>query len=316
MSQSPKTTPKDFVLWLGAMITLYVSAGSLITLLFSYIDILFQDPLESMYYYDPYSGAIRFAMASLIILVPVFIGLTRYINQDIRNNPEKKTIGIRKWLIYITLLAAGAFIVGDLIALVNGFLGGELTTRFFLKVLTILVVAGSVFMYYFADIKGKWEKEEKTSKMIGMLVGVLVLGSIIAGFFLMGSPAVQRELHFDQERVNDLQSLQWQIVDFWQSKEQLPATLEELEDSITGFRVPTDPATDQPYMYNVTGDMTFDLCATFNQPTPERGRRAIDRFPTSGIVDENWEHEAGEVCFDRTIDPDRFPPREKPVPVL
>ncbi|MEK7085265.1 MAG: DUF5671 domain-containing protein, partial [Patescibacteria group bacterium] len=60
---------------------------------------------------------------------------------------------IRKWLVYFTLFAASLFIIGDLIALIYNFLQGELTVRFFLKILTVFFVAGSVFWYYFMDIR-------------------------------------------------------------------------------------------------------------------------------------------------------------------
>jgi hypothetical protein len=39
------------------------------------------------------------------------------------------------------------------VSLINTFLGGELTLRFFLKVLTVLFVAGSIGGYYIWDLK-------------------------------------------------------------------------------------------------------------------------------------------------------------------
>ena len=41
----PKVTPKDFFLWAGAMLSLYVSVFSLLSLIFSYIDRAFPDAL-------------------------------------------------------------------------------------------------------------------------------------------------------------------------------------------------------------------------------------------------------------------------------
>jgi hypothetical protein len=45
-------------------------------------------------------------------------------------------------------------LLGDLIALVYNLLGGDLTARFVLKVLTIGVIAGAVFAYYLTDLRG------------------------------------------------------------------------------------------------------------------------------------------------------------------
>lgn len=43
---------------------------------------------------------------------------------------------------------------------------------------------------------------------------------------------------------------------------------------------------------------------------------AVPVMPGSEF-DANWEHAAGRTCFERTIDPDLYPPREKvdkPIP--
>jgi hypothetical protein len=91
-----KVTPKDFFLWAGAMVGLYGSVISFITLIFAYIDQAFPDALEaSMYYnYDPYSGSIRFAMASLIVLVPVTILLLQLIRKDIAKDHAKADVRV------------------------------------------------------------------------------------------------------------------------------------------------------------------------------------------------------------------------------
>src|SRR3989338_10747565 len=91
----PKVTPKDFFLWAGAMVALYGSVISFIALLFEYINHSFPDPLD--YYVDPYSGSIRFAMASLIVLVPVTILLMRFIRSDIARESIKSELWVRRW---------------------------------------------------------------------------------------------------------------------------------------------------------------------------------------------------------------------------
>lgn len=309
-----KTTPKDFFFWTGTIITLYVSAVSLLTLLFQYIDILFKDPLENIFY-DPYSGAIRFSIASLIIIFPLYLYLTRLVNEDIRQNPEKKEIGVRKWLIYLTLFVAGVTIIIDLIVLINTFLGGEeLTFGFILKVVSVLVVIGGVFLYYLYDLRGKWERSKKLSQTIGGVVSLLVLSAIVGGFFIIGSPQTQRLIRFDQDKIQDLTSIQWEIVNFYQQKERLPETLEELEDPLTGFILPQDSQTEREYGYVQVEDLEFQLCAEFNKESRGYSTEKVRpvKVDTSlrygyGFENENWIHGEGEACFERTIDPDKFP---------
>lgn len=304
----PKVTPKDFFLWLGAMAALYVSATSFILLIHQYVDVLFPD-VSQVYYYDPYSGTIRFAIASLVILFPLFVWLIRMVHVDIRHEPYKRELWVRRWLVYITLFVAGATIAGDLIAIVYQFLEGELTARFALKALTILVVLGGGFWYFLEELKGTWERKESLSKSIGGAVTLLVVASMIAGFFVIGSPATARLVKIDDQRIQDLQSIQLEITSFWQYKQALPESIDELNDPLKGYVVPVDPDTGAAYVYERTSDASFKLCATFSVESRE--------YESTPIRDpyENWKHDVGEACFDRTIDPERYPPYEKAAPV-
>ena len=307
-----KVSPKDFFLYLGVMAALYVSVVSLLTLWFGYINVIFPDQLEL--FRRLYSSSIRISIASLLIIFPLYLFLTRLLNQCLRQNPEKKDLWIRKWLIYLPLFVAGVTIIIDLVVLVNTFLGGELTVRFILKVLAVLVVIGSGFGYYFYDLRGKWGEDVKTSKVIGWIAALVVLVSIVSGFFIIGSPQTQRLLRFDQQKVNHLQTIQFQIVNYWQDKENLPGELKDLEDSISGFIVPVDPESREPYPYEVISDLTFTLCADFNLQSQEQGDKVPQPVPVyRGEYFEGgtWQHKAGNVCFERTIDPDRFPLTKK-----
>ncbi|MES2135146.1 MAG: DUF5671 domain-containing protein [Patescibacteria group bacterium] len=297
-----KVTPKDFFLWLGAMVALYVSATSLILLIHQYITYFFPSPLD---YGDIYSGTFRFAIASLVVFFPLYILLTRMVHQDIRKVPEKKELWVRKWLVVITLFIAGLTIAGDLVALVNTFLNGELTTRFILKVLVILVVLGAIFWYYLEELRGKWEREEKTSKGLAVIVTLIVLATVIGGFFIIGSPQSQRSLRLDQQRISDLQNIQYQLTYYWQQKQKLPVRVSELEDPLVGFFAPTDPESGLSYRYESTGDKSFKLCANFSLPSPETPKGAVVHLTYP--AQESWEHGEGEQCFDRTIDPEFFP---------
>ncbi|HVU75265.1 MAG TPA: DUF5671 domain-containing protein, partial [Candidatus Paceibacterota bacterium] len=154
---TPRVTPKDFFLWAGAMVSLYISVFSFITLLFEYINHAYPDGLA--YTYDPYSGAMRFAIASLIVLFPTYLTLMRVIRNDIAAHPEKNDLWVRRWALMLTIFIAGATVVVDLITLINYFLGGDVTMRFVLKVAVVLLVAGGFFLHFLADVKGYWSRE-------------------------------------------------------------------------------------------------------------------------------------------------------------
>ncbi|MES2014844.1 MAG: DUF5671 domain-containing protein [Patescibacteria group bacterium] len=309
-----KVTAKDFFLWLGAMVALYVSATSLILLIHQFINVYFPNALD---YGASYSGAMRFAIASLVVFFPVYVWLTRMLHEDIRKNLEKKELWVRKWLIFLTLFVAGITMAIDLVMLVNTFLNGDLTTRFALKAVTILVVIGGGFWYYLAELRGTWDVKKKESIGIAAFVSLIVIATICGAFFITGSPQTERLLRFDEQKVSNLQSIQWQVVSYWQQKQKLPTTISDLEDPLTGFVAAKDPQTNTPYTYEATGALSFKLCADFNVPSRDvlsSGKtRAITVSQPTGydLANENWKHQDGQVCFDRTVDPERFPPITK-----
>jgi hypothetical protein len=316
--EAAKVTPKDFFLIFGAMAALYVSVVSLINLIFQTINFAFPDPLT--YSGDPYSSGIRLAIASLLIIFPLFIFLSRLIFKEFSVHPFKRDLAIRKWLIHLTLFLAGTVLVVDLVTLVNTFLAGELTIRFILKVLTIILVVGGVFGYFLYDLKRQDQRSFGKDKLFATLASAAVLLAIIGGFAIMGSPAEARLRLLDERRISDLQNIQWQIVSYWQQKGKLPQSLVDLSDPIAGFNLPTDPLSGDAYEYLLVGDLSFQLCANFSRQTigegsklKERGRYGVKSLPAydsfnSLSVAENWEHAVGRYCFERVIDPDRYPP--------
>jgi len=312
----PRVTPKDFFLWAGAMIALYWSVFAFVSLLFSYIDYTFPDSLNS--YVDPYSSAMRFSIASLVVLFPLFVFLMRLIHNDIAQVPAKKDLWVRRWLIVLTIFVAGFSLAADLITVINYFLGGDLTTRFILKVAAVLLIAAGVLMHFLAELWGYWDIHRNYSRQVGYGTGVLILVAIVAGFFIMGTPGQVRLYRFDDQKVNDLQTIQYQIVNYWQTTQKLPTTLADLNDPLSGFTVPVDAQSGAQYTYATTGAMSFKLCATFNAETQPNSvaARAMPVTPPMGATGTDltvlpWTHSAGEVCFDRSIDPQRYPPFNK-----
>lgn len=313
----PKTTAKDFVLWAGAMASLYAGVVAFISLVFSYINQAFPNPVSDQYYYGPYSTDISYETASLIVLTPVFLILMRLIRRDIAADASKSDIWVRRWALFLTLFLAGATMVIDLIVALNTFLQGEeMTTGFILKVLTVLLVAGLGFLHFLADMRGYWEKEPARARMVNYGVGILVLVTIIAGFFIIGTPGEIRKQKQDTIRVQNLQDIQWRVVNYWQQKESLPANLDELHDPISYSNLPTDPVTHEPYAYRTTGNLSFELCATFALPGDSMmygdSPRPVDISAVAPkVMEDSWKHDAGETCFERTIDPERYPPYSK-----
>lgn len=301
-----KSTPRDVFFYLLMIITLYAGVISFITLLWQYINVQFPDPLE--FYYTGAVNLMRGAIATLVVVWPVFLFMSWMIKKDLLADKMKQHLWVRRWLLYLTLFIASITIIVDLVSLLNGFLGGELTTRFFLKVLVILIVAVAVFGFYMWELRRDAGKKTTVHMWSGAVSVALIVAWIVIGFFNVGSPQQQRRIRFDEQRVSDLQSIQYQIIDYWQAKDALPNELADLSDEISGYQAPTDPLTLEPYVYSGTSDLTFALCATFETDSQvtavTRGVTSDPRYPVKG--QESWDHEAGQFCFTRTIDPDLY----------
>ncbi|MDE2213186.1 MAG: hypothetical protein KGJ34_01485 [Patescibacteria group bacterium] len=307
--EKQRTTPKDFFLWAGAMLSLYISVFSFISLLFDYIDYAFPDALS--YIPAPYSGAIPFELSSLVILFPLFLVLTHLIRKDTAKNPQKRDLWVRRWALVFTVFIAGATVVIDLITLLTNFLSGNFTIFFLLKVLVILLIAGAGLLHFLADIWGYWDKEKNKSRLVGWGAGIVVICTVIAGFLIMGAPWNVRLYRFDEQKVNDLQNIQYQIVSYWQQEQKLPASLSDLKDSLSGYSVPLDSQTNEAYEYSVTGRLSFELCANFNAQTQAYDESELFSPTPVGVLGsgaDSWYHGSGKVCFDRTIDPSKYPP--------
>ena len=188
--------------------------------------------------------------------------------------------------------------IGDLVSLVYTYLQGDLTLRFVLKIASVFLIAGTIFYYYLRQLHGD---PKGRARIVGWAASVCVVAALVAGFIVAGSPSAQKQYGQDDQRINDLSNIQYQITTYWQANQKLPAALSNLKDSsVGGYVVPVDPVTRAAYEYTATGTTTFRLCATFARAT---------RFAELAWPDEqDWSHQAGRQCFDRTLNPAYYPP--------
>lgn len=298
--ESKKAGPRDVLSHVFGIILLYLSTFSFGALIFQIINILLPDQLNN---FTPSMAReiLRMPVAILTIAFPAYLGIMSWLQKDLERNPEKRGLRTRKWLIYITLFVAALVILIDLITLIYHFLNGDLPMPFVLKVLTVMVLSAVVFVYHLWILRNERPAlKDQRMKWFVYAVGVVCFGIIIGGYYLAGTPGSERARRMDEQRVSDLQSIQYQIQYYWQAKQKLPADISELKNEVGGFVLPADPESKSSYGYEATGEKSFKLCADFK---------------TSNLADAQaadylklWQHDAGSACFDRTIDSDLYPP--------
>jgi hypothetical protein len=148
---SSTASSRETFMYVVMFATLIVSAYSLGNLLFELINRAFPDPAQQAF--GSTLQAIRWSLASVIVAFPIFVYVAALIDRDVRAHPIRRTSRIRKQLTYVTLFIASCVLIGDVITVVYNFLGGELTLRFLLKVVTVGAIAGSVFGFYLRDLR-------------------------------------------------------------------------------------------------------------------------------------------------------------------
>lgn len=136
---------RDFFFYTLTFGLLIYGAFHLISLLHSVIDYAME---ERGYYLR----GMRFSIASLIVVGPLYLWLAWRDQQRLAQDPAHYRSAIRKWVTYIALLLAASVLVGDLVAVIYALLDGDLTPQFFLKALVVAVVTGLLFIYYRRDL--------------------------------------------------------------------------------------------------------------------------------------------------------------------
>ena len=191
---SSKLSAGFFFLCLGVLITLITSVTAFLNLVFETLDKRFPDILNASYQYGystyQYEG-IRAALATLIIFFPVFLIVSHFWRKFAEKEMGHIDQIIRKWLIYIVLFLSSVVAVIDLVALVRYFISGEITTRFILKVLTVLIVVFMVGAYYIISLRSNSVHKAKISISFGVVAILLVIFAIVYSFSIMAL-AVQK----------------------------------------------------------------------------------------------------------------------------
>ena len=133
----------------------------------------------------------------------------------------------------------------------------------------------------------------KKIPLLPTIVTVLVAATVITSLILAGAPKTEREYRMDDQRVSDITSLRYSIIEqYYATHKVLPDTLDQASavGQYSG-NILNDPETHAPYEYHPNvGTQQYSLCAVFDLPTdPNR-----QPYPTLN-------HTAGRTCFDFSV---------------
>lgn len=168
---------RDAFLYLLAFSMLAVWSSALGSLWFHLIEYWFPDPVVTRYVYG-FRSLVTWQMASILVALPIYLWVMRLI---LRHTQTES--GVRTWLTYIALLLAATGVVCDLVCFVDYFLKGELTLRFVLKCATVLVICGSILIYYFGFLRNRGH-----SGVFAMAAVLCAAVALVCGLTAAGTP--------------------------------------------------------------------------------------------------------------------------------
>lgn len=143
---------RDTVFHLFLFATLYLASWGVILLAFNILNLTMPEPNESRRL-EYIESNVRYWIAWSIVFVPAYLWNAWKAEKRTKDDPNCPMSSARQWLTYLTLSIAGMTALGNLVALLYHFLGGEMTMRFALKVLVVGAVSGGVILYYLGGIR-------------------------------------------------------------------------------------------------------------------------------------------------------------------
>ncbi|HUF66984.1 MAG TPA: hypothetical protein VMM17_13495 [Gemmatimonadaceae bacterium] len=135
-----------------------------------------------------------------------------------------------------------------------------------------------------------------------VLIAVVAI-AIIAGLYVLGSPAEQRLRRMDEVRTQELIATSYALDAYWRRNQQLPASLDELLQDRDASAILAGIDVIATQGYKPRGPATYELCASFNRPSSEPGEVPGGPF---------WSHGEGTQCFVLEVEAADFQPFDTP----
>ncbi len=293
--------PKYAFYYLLSLVALIFTSVSVVMIVFEIID---KSVFDSLAYYGSISnqGSLRFGISALLVSSPIYFICVNLINRGLKSGEIKKDSLLRNWLTYFILAVSAVIILGSVVGIINSFLSGELTLKSVLRLLTIVIVSALVFSFYLYDIK-RDEIKDKDRIIKAFFFSSLVVVAIVfvSSWFFVDSPKIARERKIDQKLLNNIYSVESYVNIYYEKKEILPESLNDLSGVIDGGMSEEsmiDPRTGDRIDYTKLGDESFQLCANFKTDSYESERNRA--YPVY-MDDGSKVYVEGQNCFEGNL---------------
>jgi uncharacterized membrane-anchored protein len=304
---APKSNAAKFVFfYLIHLVSLGFMTVSFGMILFQIINKNIADALAaSTGSYD--ESSLKFAISALLVSAPIFYVISWLIQKSLFKGELKKESAIRRWLTYLILFVSFLIFVGWLIAFINNFLNGELTTKFVLKTVSVLAIAAAVFGFYLYDIRRQAVENirDKTLKIFFISTLSVVVIVFVASFFVVESPAQARDRMLDDQVINNFNNVYTCVNYYYQDKQKLPADFAAMQSDCPDLTADNlkDSQTGKAFVYNPLSTTTYQICANFRTSNIGQANNYNATSPVSvGMV--STYHDKGYQCLKWQIYPE------------
>ncbi len=137
-------------------------------------------------------------------------------------------------------------------------------------------------------------------------ITVLTMIALWYGFTSVPSPQQQRDMSYDQTRMNNINAIQGAIDNYYAENTSLPTLLDDLkDDSSLSPEELIDPQTKQPYEYAITSETEYNVCTTFATDSSEQNDPSSNAYYSTY---DQHNHPQGYYCFTKTVIPKNILP--------
>jgi hypothetical protein len=150
---APVEDARDAFLYLLNFITLGFWTVALGRIFYVLIERAFPDAAAPPYFHLSLVNELAWPLAAVLVAFPTFALIARRIALVLRTRPDAAGSGVRAWLTYVALVLAAIVVLQDGIWFLESFLTGQLTVRFILDSLVLLVLGGGIFVTYLRGLQ-------------------------------------------------------------------------------------------------------------------------------------------------------------------
>lgn len=142
----------------------------------------------------------------------------------------------------------------------------------------------------------------------------VVIGSILYGFRLAGSPLDKKNIKEDTERLSNMSNVKYAIENYSKQYQSLPESLDEISKKMA-VTLPVDPKTEQSFEYKITGTNSYSLCAVFATDTKNPSSPNYKSPPdTVYLENTTLRHSKGYDCIAYKLNSSIVKPQASPTP--